>query len=207
MVSPITNLYPLLVCWEILVTFISPLSFQLLLFPNIIQRAIPIALYKILRNIHLLQYSIFFIACWKNIASFFYAEKQCHFSTRAASAIPIFIHVYFDPLTGCLFTLQGGWRGASQDLMPPSQILPPLARVQTSLVRCKRNNGRGLRTQCVGGRKCKFSRMGEIAIGKTWAQDLFISQAQREIINRLAQEQKRCSAFGDSEGSGGGHSC
>ena len=27
---------PFLVCWEILVTFISPLSFQLLLFPNII---------------------------------------------------------------------------------------------------------------------------------------------------------------------------
>ena len=31
-------------------------------------------------------------------------------------------------------------------------------------------------------------RVGEIAIGKTWAQDLFISQTQREIINRLFQD-------------------
>ena len=39
----------------------------------------------------------------------------------------------------------------------------------------------------VGGRNANFPG-GEIAIGKTWAQDLFISQTQREIINRLAQE-------------------
>ena len=89
---------------------------------------------------------------------------------------------------GAYSPFKGDGEGGLSRPHAPFADMPPTGEGANRPSQMQKEQWRGLRTQCVGGRKCKFSRMGEIAIGKTWAQDLFISQSQREIINRLAQE-------------------
>lgn len=76
-------------------------------------------------------------------------------------------------------------RGLSGPSCPHQQMCPHWRGANTALSQMQKEQQTWLKDTGVVG-EMQIFRVGEIAIGKTWAQDLFISQALREIINKIS---------------------